>query len=159
MKRRTETARILVDADACPVRAEVERAAARFNVAVLLFANSAQDIKAVPGTRVMDVSDSRDGADFALFAECRSGDVVVTDDIGLASMALSRGAEVLSSRGRRFHREEISGLLAGRHISQKARRAGKRTRGPRPLTTADRRRFTRALMGLFRDTLGARRDE
>lgn len=132
--------------------------AARWGVEVRLFANSSQDIKGATGVRVMGVSDGRDGADFALFAECRPGDVVVSDDFGLASMALSRGAEALSSRGRRFRREQMGSLLAGRHISQKARRAGKRMRGPCPLATADRRRFTRALTELLRGTLGARRD-
>lgn len=152
-------ARILVDADACPMRSEVERVAVRFSADVVLFANTSQRIEGGPRTRVLGVSDARDGADFAIFAECRPNDVVVTDDIGLASMALGRGAAVLSSRGKRFRREEIPGLLAGRHLSHKARRAGKRTRGPKPMTPEDRRRFMRELTELLRSVTTSPRDE
>ena len=146
------TIRILVDADACPVRDEVGRVAERCGVKVLYFANSAQGFEARAGGRVVQVPDGRDGADFAMVAECRDGDITVTDDIGLAAMLLPKGAAVLSSRGRRFLPEQIPLLLAQRHVARKARRAGKRIPGPRALTPADRRRFVKTLESLLQDS-------
>lgn len=143
--------RVLVDADACPVRAEVARAAESFGAEALYFANSAQDIDAGAGGRVIRVPDRRDAADFAMVTQCRGGDIAVTDDIGLAAMLLPRGADVVSSRGRRYAADEIPLLLEQRHAARKARRAGKRTPGPRALTRADRERFAGVLAGLLRE--------
>ncbi len=137
------TVRILVDGDACPVRAEIERCASELGVPVRVFANASQRMES-PADRVV-VGDGTDAADFALFRESASDSVVVTDDIGLAAMALSRGAAALSSRGRRFEHGAIETQLHLRHLGRKARRAGKRTGGPPPFTGADRRRFVRAL--------------
>jgi len=149
-----------VDADACPVRGEAEEVAARFGVGVRMFANPSS----IPGSGLasrVTVAEGRDGADFALFLECREGDVVVTDDIGLAAMVLSRGAAALSSRGKRYLKETIGGELHVRHVAKRARRAGKRTRGPRAFTEADRRRFAEALAGAVSEAVSrmSRKDE
>lgn len=143
--------RILVDADACPVRREVQRVAERSPTEVWYFANSTQDIPQGPSGHLIRVSDKRDAVDFAIVAQCREGDVVVTDDVGLAAMVLAKGARSLSSRGRRFRAEEIPSLLQERHRTRKIRLAGGRTAGPRQLTPADRRRFARALAQLLRE--------
>jgi len=137
--------RILVDGDACPVRREVERVAERFYIDVLWFANSAQDVAESTRVRAVQVGDRRDAADFAIVSACREGDIVVTDDLGLAAMALAAKAEALSSRGRRFKPEAMPALLEQRHAARKTRRAGGRTSGPRTLSSADRTRFRRAL--------------
>jgi len=141
--------RILVDADGCPVRREAGRVAARLGIEQLLFTNSSQEIADPPHGRVIVVSDRRDATDFAIFSECRPGDVVVTDDLGLAAMVLARDARALSSRGRRCTPEEMPARLETRHAARMARRAGRRIPGPRPFTPADRRRFTRALESLL----------
>ncbi len=184
------TCRLLVDADACPVRREAERAAERFSCPLILFANSSQKLAGDPmcgldsrrphvartiqsasraagagekaeGThddrgldnprhsRMVFAGDGPDATDFRLFEECRSADLVITDDLGLAALALSKGARALSSRGRVYRNEEMPALLAGRHGARKARRAGRRTRGPSPFTDADRRRFVQALDALL----------
>ena len=140
--------RILVDADACPVRREVERVAARLKVRICYFANAAQTLAEGADRRVIRVDDRRDAADFALVMQCRSGDIVVTDDLGLASMALGAGADALSSRGRRYTKDIMPLLLEQRHVARKARRAGQRTRGPNAFTSADRQRFVRELTRL-----------
>ena len=140
--------RILVDADACPVRREIERVAARGGVSVRYFANSAQEFQG--DIESVTVPDGRDSVDFAVFQECRPGDIVVTDDHGLAAMVLSRGAAALSSRGRQYHQEAIGSLLHARYLGKKARRAGKRTPGPPPFTAADRERFAEVLENLIR---------
>ena len=140
---------MLVDGDACPVRREIERVTARLGVGVTIFANESQDLADAPHIRIILVPDGRDAVDFALFTECRPGDVVVTDDLGLAAMVLGKGAAPLSSRGRGFTREAMPARLETRHAARKARRAGKRTPGPRAATPADRRRFIRALESLL----------
>ncbi len=142
--------RILVDADACPVRAEIARVAEKSRIETIWFANAAQGFEP-DGGRMVRVSDRRDAADFSMASECRAGDIVVTDDIGLASMVLAKCAAALSSRGREFDLDQIPILLAQRHAAAKARRAGKRTRGPSALTRADRQRFQRELAALVRE--------
>ena len=160
--KRSSAVRVLVDADACPVRREVARAAERFGADAAYFANSSQEARESKRARVVRVSDRPDAADFAIATRCRSGDIVVTDDIGLAALAASKGARALSSRGRIFRPEDIPLLLEERHRSRKARfapkdarallqrRAGGRTRGPAALTPADRRRFAETLAELLR---------
>ena len=134
-----------MDGDACPVRREVERVAERFDIQVLWFANSAQDVAESSRIHAVPVGDRRDAADFAMVTACRVGDVVITDDLGLAAMALAAKAEALSSRGRQFKREAMPALLERRHAARKMRRAGGRTSGPRALSPADRDRFRRTL--------------
>jgi hypothetical protein len=138
-------ARVLVDADACPVRREIARAAERYGIEALFFANSSQEGAGSSNARTVRVSDRPDAADFAIATQCREGDIVATDDIGLAALVTGKAARAISFRGRLFRPEILPLLLAERHRSRKARRAGGRTRGPRPLTAADRRRFAAAL--------------
>ena len=142
--------RILVDADACPVRREAKRAAEEFAVEIIFFANQAQEVDDGSRGEFVRVGDGSDAADFAILTRCDAGDVVITDDFGLAAMALGKGAAALSSRGRRFRPEEMPQLLQQRHAAAKARRAGLRTRGPRGLKPDDRRRFVRSLSELLR---------
>jgi hypothetical protein len=141
--------RVLVDADACPVRREIARAAERHGVAALFFANSSQEAVKPSSLRTVRVADRPDAADFAIATQCRKGDIVVSDDIGLAALVTSKGARAISSRGRLFRPDALPLLLEERHLSRKARRAGGRTRGPRALTVSDRARFTGALEQLL----------
>ena len=86
-----------------------------------------------------------DSADFALVNRVQSGDVVVTQDYGLAAMCLARRARVLHQDGHEYTPENIDGLLAFRHEARKLRRAGGRTRGPAKRTPAQDEAF-RALL-------------
>ena len=142
-------ARVLVDADACPVRREIARAAERHGVAALFFANSSQEGPESSNLRTVRVADRPDAADFAIATQCRRGDIVVTDDIGLAALVAGKQARAISCRGRLFRPDILPLLLEERHRSRKARRAGGRTRGPRALTAADRVRFAAALEQLL----------
>ena len=141
---------MLVDADACPVRREIARAAERHEIEALFFANSSQENAGTANPRTVQVADGPDAADFAIATQCRAGDIVVTDDIGLAALVAGKGARAISSRGRLFRAETLPLLLEERHRSRKARRAGCRTRGPRALSVPDRTRFTCALELLLR---------
>ena len=90
-----------------------------------------------------------DSADFAIVERLQPGDVVVTQDIGLAGMCLGRGAAAIGVRGRVYDRATIDSQLFIRHEEKKARRHGERTAGPAPFTDEDRRRFSANLRRLL----------
>ena len=98
----------------------------------------------------LDVSVGADSADFAIVERLQAGDVVVTQDIGLASMVLGRDAAAIGVRGRVYDKATIDMQLFIRHEEKKVRRAGGRTRGPAAFTSEDRARFKRNLTELLR---------
>ena len=145
---------VFVDADACPVtRDAIELARAR-SLSVVLVANSSQNLSRYakrPNVEVMQVASGPDSADYAMVPRLSQGDVVVTQDIGLASMALARGARALSPRGRVFMAATIDAELALRHAEQRHRRAGGRTGGPTPFRQEDREHFREVFRRLLAD--------
>ena len=144
---------LFIDADACPVTRESIGCARRAGVAVVIAGNSTQNlerhIRRDDRQRQMCIRDS-DSADFAIVERLRAGDVVVTQDIGLASMALGREAAAIGVRGRGYDKATIDMQLFIRHEEKKVRRAGGRTRGPAAFTSEDRARFKRNLTELLR---------
>lgn len=146
--------RLFIDADACPVTSEAIRVARAHGAAVMLVGNTTQDFSRYvgrPGIEAVQVSQGRDAADFAIVERLEAGDVVVTQDIGVAAMALGRGARAISPRGRIFHSVAIDAELAVRHAEQRHRRAGGRTGGPRPFTGEDREHFVESLERVLRE--------
>jgi uncharacterized protein len=145
--------RLFIDADACPVTREAISVARSLGVSVVLVANVAQNLDRYVerrGVEVVQVSSGADAADFAVVERLQAGDVVVTQDIGLAAMALGRGAAALSPRGRVFHLATIDAELLVRHEEKKLRRAGGRHAGPRAFTDEDREHFVDELDRLLR---------
>lgn len=142
--------KILVDADACPVRAEVLEAARARGVHVLFVASVCHDI-AVPcdGVELLLVDNEADAADWAILGRCEPGDIVVTGDHGLASLVLVRRARALSPRGRIYTESQVDSMLAARHAARRARRGGTRRPGPKAMTDADRAAFRHALEELL----------
>lgn len=147
---------LFIDADACPVTRESIDCARRVGVAVVIAGNSTQNLErhirrddprdaehARRGFWVttLDVSVGADSADFAIVERLQAGDVVVTQDIGLASMVLGRDAAAIGVRGRVYDKATIDMQLFIRHEEKKVRRAGGRTRGPAAFTSEDRARF------------------
>lgn len=139
---------LFIDADACPVTRESIDCARRAGVAVVIAGNSTQNLErhirrddprdaehARRGFWVttLDVSVGADSADFAIVERLQAGDVVVTQDIGLASMVLGRDAAAIGVRGRVYDKATIDMQLFIRHEEKKVRRAGGRTRGPAAL--------------------------
>lgn len=141
---------ILVDADACPVVRETEEAAKRHGVPVLLLCDEHHVLHS-GYAQVRYVSSGADAVDIALVKLCHRGDIVVTQDYGVAAMALGRGAYALHHTGRRYTDENIDRMLMERHMAKKARRAsGKHhLRGPAPFTREDNLRYTQALEELI----------
>jgi uncharacterized protein YaiI (UPF0178 family) len=142
---------LFVDADACPVTREAIAVARSHGVPVMLVADSTQNLARYVrlGVEAVQVTTGRDAADFAIIERLSPGDVVVTQDIGVAAMALGRGAGAISPRGRIFHQSTIDMELEVRHAEQRHRRAGGRTGGPSAFRDEDREHFTEQLERLL----------
>ncbi|MBI1400024.1 YaiI/YqxD family protein [Hyphomonas sp.] len=141
------SSRILVDADACPVKDEIYKVAVRHQVAVVIVANSYIRIPEHPLVSRKIVSDGFDAADDWIAEAATPLDVVVTADIPLADRCLKAGARVLGPTGRPFTPDSIGGALATRAIMADLRVgvAGIGAGGPAPFSKADRSRFLSAL--------------
>lgn len=139
--------RILVDADACPVKDEIYKVALRHSVAVVIVANSYIRIPEHPLFSRKIVSDGFDAADDWIAETATSLDVVVTADIPLADRCLKAGSRVLGPTGKPFTPDSIGGALATRAIMADLRVgvAGIGAGGPAPFSKADRSRFLSAL--------------
>ena len=137
--------RILVDADACPVKEEVYRVAARYQLPVEIVSNSYMRIPVDPLVKQVVVDNKADAADDYIAAQSDARTVVITADIPLASRSLKAGAVVLSPTGKPFTDSSIGAALATRAILQELRAGGDNMGGPPPFTKADRSRFLSAL--------------
>jgi uncharacterized protein YaiI (UPF0178 family) len=142
---------IVVDADACPVKAEIIRAAADFACDVLMVASYDHRIQAAPGVTIVQVDRSDQSVDLYISNHISRGDILVTQDFGLATIGLAKRAIVLSNRGQIYTDETIGFLLERRHELAKRRRSGGRTKGPRPLTNEDRHRFLQTLTKVLKN--------
>jgi uncharacterized protein YaiI (UPF0178 family) len=138
---------IYIDGDACPVREEVYRVAARLNLVVHVVSNGSRPIRppADPRIRMVIVAEGADVADDWIAERITNADVCVTSDIPLASRCLAKGARAVASNGRVWTGDNIGSALAGREIGYALREAGHTTRGPAPMQKADRSRFLEAL--------------
>ena len=138
---------IYVDGDACPVREEIYRVAARLRVDVFVISNSSRSIRptGTANVRMVLVGDSADAADDWIAEHISAVDVCVTSDIPLASRCLKKGARVVSPTGNQWTQANIANALLGREIARHLRELGTNTRGPAPLTKRDRSRFLSAL--------------
>lgn len=125
--------RILVDADACPVKAVITRLAKRHSIAVVMVLDSSH-VFSDGYSEVVTVDTGRDSADLYLANFMRAGDIVVTQDYGVAAMALGKGARALNQDGLVYDADNMDRLLFERHLGQKVRRAGGRTRGVKKRT-------------------------
>lgn len=144
--------RILVDADACPVKGIIENTASRYGVKLILVANTNHNIESSWG-EVITVDDVPQAADITLVNLVLPGDIIVTQDYGLAAMILGKKAAAISPAGMIYTPENIDGLLMQRYISFKARAAGEKTRGPNKRTAVDNIRFEKQLNMLVENSL------
>ena len=141
---------IYVDADACPVVKQIEKVAKCYNISVTLFCDTNHVLKSAY-SKVRIIGSGVDAVDFALVNSCRAGDIVVTQDYGVAAMALARGAYAINQDGWLYTNENIEGLLAKRHFIKKMRNATHKhhLKGPRKRTVEDDEKFTEALEKLL----------
>ena len=138
-------ARILVDADACPVKEEVYRVAFRRGVAVRVISNARIRIPEHPLVERVVVSGAFDAADDWIAETAGASDVVITADILLADRCLKAGATVLGPTGKPFTNASIGSAIAVRAIMADLRAGGDVVGGPAPFAKADRSRFLQAL--------------
>ncbi len=137
--------RILVDADACPVKEEIYRVAFRHSVGVRVISNMRMRIPEHPLIERVIVSDAFDAADDWIVEAAGPRDIVVTGDILLAERALKAGATVLAPTGKPFTNASIGGAIATRAIMADLRAGGDVIGGPAPFAKTDRSRFLQAL--------------
>ena len=121
--------RILIDADGCPVVDLAVSIARELGVDCLILCDTAHTFEKA-GARTLVVSKGADSVDFALVNRIHPGDVVITQDYGLAAMCLARKARILSQDGLEYTDANIDALLMARHAAQKMRNAGARLKGP-----------------------------
>jgi uncharacterized protein YaiI (UPF0178 family) len=134
--------RILVDADACPVKEEIYKVAFRHEVPVVVVSNQHLRVPAHPLLGRQVVSDAFDAADDWIAEASAPGAIVITADILLADRALKA---VLSPTGKPFTTSSIGGAIATRAIMADLRAGGDQLGGPKPFAPADRSRFLQAL--------------
>lgn len=121
--------RVLIDADGCPVVRLAVDCASRHRIPVTLVCDSAHLFN-LPGVEIITVAKGADSADFRLVNLLHPGDIVITQDYGLAAMSLARRATVLNQNGLIYTEDNIDSLLLARHTSRKLRNAGVRLKGP-----------------------------
>ena len=136
---------IYVDADACPVKAEVYRVAERHRLTVYVVANSFIAVPREPFVERVVVGGGFDAADDWIAERVSRGDIVVTADVPLASRCVKAGADAIAPNGRAFTEASVGMALATRNLMQDLREAGAVTGGPKPFSARDRSAFLSAL--------------
>lgn len=136
---------IFVDADACPVKDEVYRVAARYGLKTFVVANAFMNVPVSALVERVVVEAGPDVADDWIAERAAPGDIVVTNDIPLADRALKAGAAAIAPNGRPFTPDSIGMALAQRSLMDQLRSTGDILGGPKPFDRADRSRFLQAL--------------
>ncbi|MED0679725.1 YaiI/YqxD family protein [Aneurinibacillus thermoaerophilus] len=141
---------IWVDADACPLKDVILQEAEQKQITVI-FVSSYNHYLSLshPLARVIFVDASYQSVDMYIINGVKAGDLIITDDYGLACLALGKGCLALGTRGKGYTGDNISFLLMNRHISRQTAKAGKRLKGPRPLTTNEVECFRQNLRKLL----------
>lgn len=140
--------KILIDADGCPVTAVAVEEAKRHSTEAVIYCDTSHEFTDTKA-RVVTVSKGADSADFALVNDAEKGDVVVTQDYGLAAMALAKGAVPITQNGLIINDFNIASLLESRHSAKQARRAGAHIKGPKKRTKQQDLDFRKALLTLL----------
>jgi len=136
---------VLVDADACPVYTIAENIAKNYNVPCILLCDTNHIIES-DYSEVRTIGAGKDAVDMALLNICGAGDVVVTQDYGLASLALAKRAYVINQFGMEYTDDNIDKLLFERHLAAKERNKGKKGKVGKikKRTSADDGKFSKA---------------
>lgn len=136
---------IFVDADACPVVDIVETIAEKYNISTTLLCDT-NHILYSDYSDVIVVGAGADTVDYKLISICHKGDVVVSQDYGVAAMALGKGAYAIHQSGKWYTDENIDRMLMERHLNKKARRGSAKNyiKGPKKRTNEDDERFAQS---------------
>lgn len=132
--------KVLIDADGCPVVDQSIAIARQFHLDVILLCDTSHEMYR-EGAETVTVSKGPDAVDFVLVNRVKKGDVVVTQDYGLAAMVLAKQGYPIDQNGRLYSGENIDQLLHGRHIAKKIRQGGGRMKGPKKRRPEDNESF------------------
>ena len=145
--------KIYVDADACPVTRIAERVAKERGISVVLLCDT-NHVLSSDYSEIRVIGAGADAVDIALINMCRPRDIVVTQDYGVAALALGKGAKAIHQSGRWYTDENIDSLLMERHMAKVALRSAKHhLRGPAKRTVEDDRCFEESFRRLIEDCL------
>nr|WP_295609532.1 YaiI/YqxD family protein [uncultured Terrisporobacter sp.] len=136
--------KILIDGDGCPVIDIAISVAKKFNIEVVIMCDTSH-IFNKEGAKTMVFSKGADSVDFALINYLEKEDIVITQDYGLAAMAMNKASYVINQNGMIYNDENIDRLLYSRHIYKKIRKSGGKTKGPKKRTKEDDINFEKTL--------------
>ena len=147
---------IYVDADACPVVDIIENKARKYKVSVTLLCDT-NHVLSSAYSEVMLVGAGADAVDYKLISICHKGDIVVSQDYGVAAMALGKGAYAIHQSGKWYTNDNIDRMLMERHLNKKARRSSNKAhlKGPKKRTKEDDERFSESIEKLIQKALAA----
>ena len=142
--------RILIDADACPVTKIAEKVAENNNIELIFYCEVNHIMKSDYG-KVITCDAGADSVDLKLINSSQKGDIIITQDYGVAALALGKGAYPIHQSGKIYSDGNIDGLLYDRHIGKKMRNSGKKThlKGPKKRTEEDDKNFEASLINLI----------
>lgn len=140
---------IVVDGDACPVKREIITVARSFGIPVLMVSSFDHVLQAEEGVAVVQVERGADSADLYIANHISPGDVVITQDYGLAALALGKRCKVLSVRGQEYDDSKMDFMLESRHASAVERRRGHYSKGPKAITAEEKNFFQHKLTKLL----------
>jgi uncharacterized protein YaiI (UPF0178 family) len=140
--------KILIDADGCPVVDITVRAAKEKHIECIILCDTAHVFEK-EGVSTLTFSKGADSVDFALVNLVSAGDLVITQDYGLAAMCLSKNALAINQDGFQYTSENIDALLLARHTAKKIRRGGGRLKGPKKRSPAHDENFVKLLTSLL----------
>lgn len=145
-KPKGENMQIYIDADACPVVQITEQIAKEQKIPVTLMCDT-NHILHSDYSDICIIEAGRDAVDFALIGKCKKGDLIVTQDYGVAAMALGKGAYAIHQSGKWYTNENIDRMLMERHMAKKARKGSAKNhlKGPSKRTKDDDKKYEEAL--------------
>ena len=134
---------IYIDADACPVKDIIISEGLARNIPVTLVTSISHfsTVEQPPGVETIYVDNAAEAADYRIMRLVKKNDLLITQDYGLASLALAKGAIVIHHNGYQYTSDNIDRLLQERYLSAMIRKSGKRTKGPKPFTEENRTTF------------------
>jgi len=141
--------KIIVDGDACPAKGIISQVGKKMNIPVLIIVSIAHWQNFSQEVEWMIVDNVSQEVDIAIINKMQKGDLIVTDDYGLASLVLGKGGQAISFRGIVYKKEKMDFLLEQRYLAQKMRKMKKSTKGPKPYIKEDEQRLADNLLFLL----------
>jgi hypothetical protein len=142
----------VIDADGCPVIRETLKLSKKYKIACTLVSDINHQLKD-DYAEIITVDKGIDAADFKILSLIKKGDILITQDYGLASLALPKGSYVLNQNGVFYDENTIDQLLLNRHLAKQMRKSGQRTKGPSKRKKADNAAFEKILNDFISDLL------